>query len=338
MQRRLVFLSAMTFLLPVVAGVHLFLGFRSTDLPQLLFAFAGSDAQSFEEAVLLYQRVPRTLIALYVGGVTAVCGFVLQSLVRNPLASPTTLGVNAGAALFLVAGVLLFNLDTKLQGAAALVGALSGFLASLAVAKAAGRRNDPRGLSLILSGALVTMFFTGLTNALLLSDPARRSDLLSWIVGTINHAYADRLALFWWVGVIAILMLLVLARPLTLILFGAEKAASTGVNVPIVSGLAILAAVLGAGSAVAICGPIGFVGLVVPHIVRPLVGNNLRISLPAAFLTGAMVCIMADLIGREALYPFSLSTGLVTDLVGGVVFILIIKRFYLSSGAQQGVA
>ncbi|WP_420337048.1 FecCD family ABC transporter permease [Roseibium sp.] len=338
MQRRLVFLSTMAFLLPVIAGVHLFLGFNPTDLPQLLFALPGSDAQSLEEAVLLYQRVPRTLIALYVGGVTAVCGFVLQSLVSNPLASPTTLGVNAGAALFLVAGVLLFNLDTKLQGAAALVGALSGFLASLAVAKAAGRRNDPRGLSLILSGALVTMFFTGLTNALLLSDPARRSDLLSWIVGTINHAYADRLALFWWVGVIAILMLLVLARPLTLILFGAEKAASTGVNVPIVSGLAILAAVLGAGSAVAICGPIGFVGLVVPHIVRPLVGNNLRISLPAAFLTGAMVCIMADLIGREALYPFSLSTGLLTDLVGGVVFILIIKRFYLSSGAQQGVA
>ncbi|MEM8704615.1 MAG: iron ABC transporter permease [Pseudomonadota bacterium] len=338
MQRRPVFLSAMAFLLPVMAGVHLFLGFSPTDLPQLLFALPGSDAQSFEEAVLLYQRVPRTLIALYVGGVTAVCGFVLQSLVRNPLASPTTLGVNAGAALFLVAGVLLLNLDTALQGAAALAGALSGFLASLAVAKAAGRQNDPRGLSLILSGALVAMFFTGLTNALLLSDPARRSDLLSWIVGTINHAYADRLALFWWVGAIAICVLLVLARPLTLILFGAEKAASTGVNVPIVSGLAILAAVLGAGSAVAICGPIGFVGLVVPHIVRPLVGNNLRIALPAAFLTGAMVCILADLVGREALRPFSLSTGLVTDLVGGVVFVLIIKRFYLSPGAQQEAA
>ncbi|WP_422374734.1 FecCD family ABC transporter permease [Roseibium sp.] len=338
MRHRATGLWGMLALLPLTLALHLFFGTNLQDLPPRLYALFHLEARNYEEAVLLYQRVPRTLIAIYVGGVTATCGLVLQSLVRNPLASPTTLGVNAGAALFMVAGVLVFNVSTALQGVAALAGALAGFLASLAMARAAGRKNDPRGLSLILSGALVAMFCTGLTNALLLSDPARRSDLLSWVIGTINHAYFDRLLLFWWVGVIALVVLLGLARPLTLILFGAEKAASTGVNVPFVSHVAILAAVLGAGSAVAICGPIGFVGLVVPHIVRPLVGNNLVVALPAAVLAGAIVCLLADLVAREALYPFTLSTGLVTDLVGGVVFVVIVKRFYLSPGARQEAA
>jgi iron complex transport system permease protein len=222
-----------------------------------------------------------------------------------------------------------------LQGIAALAGALAGFLSSLAVARLAGRRNDPRGLSLILSGALVSMLFTGMTNALLLSDPARRADFLSWVTGNINHVYIDRLAMFWWIGALSVAILLLFARPLTLILLGADKAASTGVNVPLVSRLAIGAAVLGSGSAVAVCGPIGFVGLVVPHIVRPFMGNNLVHALPASLIVGAIVGLAADLIAREAFYPYVVNTGLVTDLIGGIVFIVIVKRFYLSPGSRE---
>jgi iron complex transport system permease protein len=179
------------------------------------------------------------------------------------------------------------------------------------------------------------MLFTGMANALLLSDPARRAEFLSWVIGTINHAYIDRLALFWWIGAGAIVAMLLLARPLTLILFGAEKAASTGVNVPLVSRSATLAAVLGSGSVVAICGPIGFVGLIVPHMVRPFVGNNLMFALPASLVTGAIVCLLADVLAREALHPYVLSTGLVTDLIGGIVFVVIVKRFYLSPSHRE---
>lgn len=335
MERRTVFLLAVLPLLMVALGLHLLVGYRPADIPGLIGAVLRFEAQSYDEAVLLFQRLPRSLIAIYVGSIAAASGFVLQSLVRNPLASPATMGVNAGAALFLVAGALVFDIGPALQGVAALAGALAGFVCCIAIARFAGRRNDPRGLSLILSGALVSMLFTGMTNAFLLSDPARRSEFLSWVVGTINHAYIDRLAMFWWVGAAAIVAFLLLARPLTLILFGAEKAASTGVNVPLVSRIAILAAVLGSGSVVAVCGPIGFVGLIVPHMVRPFVGNNLVFALPASLVTGAVVCLLADVFAREALYPYVLSTGLVTDLIGGVVFVIIVKRFYLSPANRE---
>ena len=330
MTRRALFIWSALPLLLVVLCVHLFSGIPIASLPGSIDAVLRFEAQSYEQAVLLFQRMPRALIAAYVGSVTAASGFVLQSLVRNPLASPSTMGINAGAALFLVTGALIFDLGVVYQGVAALVGAVIGFLSCVAVSRIAGRQNDPRGLSLILSGALVSMLFTGITNALLLSDPARRSDFLNWVTGNINHAYIDRLELFWWIGVLSLCTFAMLARPLTLILFGSEKAASAGVNVPLVSRLAFFAAVLGAGSAVAVCGPIGFVGLIVPHIVRPIMGSNLVLAIPACMITGTIVCLLVDLFAREALQPFVLNTGLVMDLLGGVVFVVIVKRFYLS--------
>ncbi|MTH98341.1 iron ABC transporter permease [Roseibium sp. RKSG952] len=335
MSKPILFVSAAVVLLVLLTGLHLFYGFEPGTVPELLTAFKSFEANSYDQAVLLYQRLPRSLIALYAGSVSAVSGFVLQSLVRNPLASPSTMGVNAGAALFLVASALLFKAGTAVQGAAALFGAVFGFLASTALARFAGRRNDPRGLSLILSGALVSMLFTGLTNALLLSDPMSRNEFLSWLTGNINHAYIDRLALFWWIGALSILALAALARPLTLILLGPEKAASAGVNVKITSRLAFLAAVFGSGSAVAICGPISFIGLIVPHIVRPFAGNNLARALPACLVTGAILCLIADLIAREALKPIMVNTGLVTELFGGIVFLLIVKRFYLTPRGRE---
>jgi len=335
MSRRSLFLWSASLVLPVMLCAHLFIGFAPTSLPELTNALLHFEAETYEQAVLLYQRVPRSLIAVYVGGVAAASGFVLQSLIRNPLASPSTMGVNSGAALFLVAGTLVFDLGTALQGVAALGGAVFGFLACIAVARIAGRRNDPRGLSLILAGALVSMLFTGVTNAFLLADPARRVDFLSWVTGNINHAYIDRLEVFWWIGVLSVAVFLVLARPMTLILLGSEKAASAGVNVSLVSWIALLAAILGSGSAVAVCGPIGFVGLIVPHIVRPFVGSNLVFALPACLTTGAVVCLLADLAAREALKPYVLNTGLVTDLIGGIVFVVIVKRFYLSPGSRE---
>lgn len=331
-------LAAAALALAAALAANLFAGSPAADIPRLAGALMRFEAASFDEAVLLFQRLPRSLIAIYVGAITAASGLVLQSLIRNPLASPATMGVNAGAALFLVAGALLFGLGPAPQGAAALGGALAGFAGCVAVARFAGRHNDPRGLSLILAGALVSMLFTGLANALLLSDPARRGDFLSWITGNINHAYIDRLMLFWWIGAACIACLAVLARPLTLVLLGPDKAASAGVNVPLVSRLALLAAVIGAGSAVAVCGPVGFVGLVVPHIVRPFTGNALLTALPAAAITGAAVCLLADLAARLALYPHVLSTGLVTDLLGGLVFLVIVKRFYLSGGSRETAA
>ncbi len=310
-------------------------GATSIGLAEVAGALFRFDPENYDHYIILYQRLPRALIAIYVGVLMASGGLVLQGLTRNPLASPSTLGINAGATLFVVAGAYLFNLGIEAQGVAALAGAVFGFLSCFVVARLAGLSRDPRGLALILSGALISMLFIGIANAFLLSDPARRTDFLGWVTGNINHVYAARLYRFWWIGVLAFAGLLLLARPLTLMTLGHEKAASAGVNVVRVSRLAIASVMLGTGSAVAICGPVGFVGLVVPHIVRPLAGARFGVNLPAGALLGATVCLLADLAARQAFAPFILHTGLIMDLAGGVVFALIVKRYYLPPTAGR---
>lgn len=328
------FLAALALLLVLCLALHLVAGARAPAPSEIWLALSRLDATSYDQAVVLFQRLPRALIACYVGAVTAVSGCVLQALIRNPLASPSTLGVNGGATLGVIVSAFLLGLGTKEQGVAALTGGICGFLACVGVARLASRRNDPRGLSLILAGALVSMLLVATVNAIMLSDPTRRADFLSWVSGNINHVYIGRLRDFWWIGLISLTVLGCLAKPLTLIQFGAEKAASLGVNVARISQAALAAAILGSASAVAVCGPIGFVGLVIPHLIRPLAGPNAAYALPASALAGASLCLMADFTAREAFQPFVLSTGLVTDVLGGLAFIVIVKRYYLAPSAR----
>lgn len=335
MTRITAFFAAASCLLFAALSIHLSMGADAPSFADTASALVRFEAENYDQSVILYQRLPRAMIAIYVGAITAVSGAILQGLVRNPLASPSTLGINSGATLATIAGAFIFNLDMKAQGIAALAGAVLGFLSCAGVARLAGRRNDPRGLSLILSGALVSMLLVATTNAIMLSDPARRADFLGWASGNINHVYIERLQAFWWIGLLSLGVAAILAKPLTLILLGHEKAESAGVNVNAVSRIGLAAAILGAGSAVAICGPIGFVGLVVPHLVRPLTGTDFRRLLPGCILAGATICLLADFAAREALRPYVLHTGLVMDLMGGIAFVVIVRRFYLAPSSRE---
>ena len=334
MRLRWLFLAAVALILLASLFANLAIGAVTIGWRDVLAALTRFDADDYDHFVVVYQRLPRALIAIYTGALMAAGGTVLQGLTRNPLASPSTLGINAGAMLFVIVGAYTFNLGIVAQGVAALAGAAFGFMACLSVARLAGLSRDPRGLALILSGALVSMLFIGIANAFLLADPARRSDFLGWITGNINHVYADRLADFWWIGALSLVVLAVISRPLTLVMLGPEKAASAGVNVKWTSRIALAAVTLGAGSAVAICGPIGFVGLVVPHIVRPFIGAGFALALPASAMVGAIACLAGDLIARHAFSPYVLHTGILMDLVGGIVFVAIVRRFYLTPGAR----
>lgn len=294
-----------------------------------LKALVAPDPEDVRAALVVSQRLPRVVLALHIGAVMAVSGLVLQALARNPLASPGTLGISAGAVLGVVAGAMLLGLSGLAQGHAALAGGVMGFALALAVTRLAGFGADARGLALILSGALVSMGLGGIAQALLLADPMRRTEFLSWIGGNINHVYLERWAALWPLGVGAVALLWALSRPLTVLQLGPEKAASAGVPVRLVRTLALAAAVLGAASAVAICGPIGFLGLIVPHLVRPFAGAQIGRSLPLAALAGAAVCLSADLVARFALAPRVLQTGVVLDLLGGIGFVILVRRLYV---------
>lgn len=323
-------------LLAILVSASLSVGATWIPLSQVYRALAEFDDHIFFHNIIVFQRLPRVLIAMYAGSVMAAAGLMLQGLTRNPLASPAILGINAGAALFVIAGTFWFDISLWQQGIAALMGALAGFAATITVARLAGGRHDPRKLALILSGALVSLLFSGLSQAILLSDPSRRMAFLGWATGNVNHVYADRLWQFWWLGLVMLAVLIVLARPLTLITLGEEQAAATGVDVDRVSKLTFAAIVLGVGSAVAICGPIGFIGLVAPHMVRPFAGANFQLALPVCAIMGAAICVAADLIARFVFAPYVVHTAVVLDLIGGVVFVVIVRQFYLRPKVSGG--
>jgi len=296
-----------------------------------LFAF---DPDNYDHFVVLYQRLPRALIAVFLGAVMACGGAVLQGLTRNPLASPGILGVSSGAMLFVVIAAFLFDVPSQGQGLAAILGGFFGFLSCLLVTRLIAQSHEPRGLAFILSGAVLSMLHGAIANAIMLMSPSRRSDFLSWATGNINHVYGERLRDFWWLGALGLVMLLAMARPLTLITLGRDKAASAGVAVMRITWLSIAAVVVSVSAAVAICGPIGFVGLVTPHIVRPLVGASFGVALPANAVLGAAICLLADLAARSVFAPHVLNTGIMMDLLGGIVFAVIVKRYYLSAAGQ----
>ena len=175
------------------------------------------------------------------------------------------------------------------------------------------------------------MLLIGIGNALLLQDPARRNELLGWIMGNINHVHLDRLQATWWLGGLCLLGLWALGRPLTLVMLGAERAAAAGVNVAWVSGMAMLLVMLACGAAVAVTGPLGFIGLAVPHMLRPMVGASLRWLIPCAAVLGASLCLLADFLARTLFSPHVIHTGLLLDALGGIVFMMIVRRHYLSA-------
>lgn len=326
---RLIYLLVLALLVLGFFGADLLIGASAISPRDVFAALVSFDPENFDHFIVVYQRLPHALIASYVGAVMAMGGIVLQGITRNPLSSPASLGINAGATMFVVVSVFIFDFGIYAQGFLGLCGAVFGFGCCVLLSRLTGAKSSGSGLAFIVSGALVSMMFFGISNAILLSDPAKRSDYLGWIAGNINHVYVDRLYLMAVIGGVSTVILLYLARPLTLITLGQEKATSIGVNVSRVSWVALICVMLGGGSAVAICGPIGFVGLIVPHIVRPVFGINFAFNLPASALFGALVVLAADIIARSAFSPFILHTGLIMDLVGGVVFAFIVRRYYV---------
>lgn len=321
--------TVLTVLLLAALGLHLGWGLKDLGAAKIVRTVLYAQEDTYDQAVLLHQHLPRALIALYAGGMLAVGGIVLQGLVRNPLASPGSLGLNAGAALAVLLTTIWGSTDEHTQGLAAMAGALGGFAATVLLGRLAGDRTHGAGLMLIVAGALVSMLLLALGNALLLLNPAQRQELLSWLLGNINPVYAPRLAQLWWLGLLSLLLVRVLARPLTLILLGNDKASSIGVNVRLCSWLALTAVAVGCGTAVAICGPLGFIGLVVPHMVRPFTGVSLAHMLPAAALLGALLCLLADWCAQHLFLPHVLNTGLLLDLLGGLTFVVLVRYFYV---------
>lgn len=283
-----------------------------------------SDAQIFFVA-----RLPRIMAAALVGGSLALAGAIFQALLRNPLATPDTLGVSSGAALGAMLAIA-FHFDFAIGGLSSVsLSSLAGAIGALAIVYmlATARR---RGLSttvLLLAGVTMTAFFSALTLFVqYMSDFADTFRAVRWLMGALDvGSYTPLLAALPLMA-IAFVMMAALPRPLDLISLGADAAAARGVNVQRAERLALVSASLVTGAAVSISGPVAFVGLVVPHIVRLVVGSDHRLVLPASALFGATFLIGCDLIARTMFAPIELPVGIVTAIIGGPFFLWLLVR------------
>ena len=286
-------------------------------------------ATNVDAQIFFVARLPRVLAAALVGSALAASGVILQALLRNPLATPFTLGVSAGAALgamlVLVLGGAMASLSWASVPAASFVGALAAV--GVVYLLAAGRH---RGFStgvLLLAGVTLNSFLSALILLVqYFADMTQTMQTLRWLLGDLDVAgYRPLLAALPMLA-IAYVVFLVLAPSLNLLSLGSDLAAARGVDVLRVERVAFLTASLATGAAVSIAGPIGFIGIVVPHLVRMVVGPDHRLVVPASLGFGAAFLIGCDLISRTVLAPIDLPVGIVTALIGGPFFLWLLVR------------
>ena len=291
------------------------------DVLRALFAFDGSG----DHLIVRSLRVPRTIVGLGVGAGLGLAGAVMQGVTRNPLADPGILGVNAGAALAVVVAIAVFDL-ASLRGYVWFAFAGAAVVSVLVYGLGALGRDGATPVKLALAGAAVAAFLSSITIAVLLVDVATLDQYRFWVVGSLagrDAAIASQVLPFLVVGAV---LAVGSARSLNSLGLGDDVARSLGVRVGLVRGVSAVAVVLLCGAATAAAGPIGFVGLTVPHVARALCGPDHRWSLPCSALLAPILLLGADIVGRMVVRPAELQVGIVTALVGAPWFIALVRR------------
>lgn len=281
------------------------------------------DAQSGAYTVVHQMRLPRTLLGLLAGAALGVAGCVMQALTRNPLADPGLLGINAGASAAVATATGLLGV-TSFQGHVwfALAGAAA--VSVLVYAVGGGRAATPARLA--LAGAAINAALYSYVNGTMLLDAASLETMRFWTVGSLASAQSGTAAMMAPFVAVGLLLALALARPLNALALGDESARSLGAGPARIRTGAIVAVTLLCGAATAACGPIVFVGLMVPHLVRALTGPDLRWMLPCCAVLAPVLLLGADVLGRIVARPGELQVGIVTAVLGGPLFLYFVRR------------
>lgn len=293
---------------------------------RVLFHPDGSDA-----SIIVHDlRTPRTLLGLLVGCALGMSGTLMQGHTRNPLADPGLLGVTAGASVSVVAAIKFLDITSPLGYVWFAMG--GAFVASVAVyAIGSGATRTPSPLSLVLAGSAVTALLISVTTSMLIHDAQTINNYRFWIVGSLagrDMSVVQEVAPFLILGA---LIALAHTPALNLLSLGDDVARSLGQHVGWARTVGLAATMLLAGAATAACGPIAFLGLIVPHVARVFTGPDYRFLMPYAAVTGAILLLTADVLGRVLARPGELQVGIVLAVVGGPFFIALVRRRRLSS-------
>ncbi|MEU2577686.1 FecCD family ABC transporter permease [Streptomyces anulatus] len=320
---RLLWLPLSVLALAAVMVASVALGSRDVPWSDVVAALGGADDTLGRAAAT--KRIPRTVLAVVIGAALGLAGGVMQGVTRNPLADPGILGVNMGASLAVVTAVAFFGLTSP---TGYIWTAIAGAAFSALFVHTVGTlgRGGATPLKLALAGAATSAAFASLVSAIILPRNDIAGSFKLWQIGGVGGASFERIGQVMPFLAVGFAVCLLSARALNSLALGDELAAGLGERVALARAVAALGAVLLCGAATAVAGPIGFVGLVVPHTCRLLVGVDHRWLLPLSTVLGAILLTAADVVGRIVARPSEIDVGIVTALIGAPFFIYIVRR------------
>ncbi|HDN2705785.1 TPA: iron ABC transporter permease [Klebsiella aerogenes] len=325
-------LAMLLLTLMLIAGslIHLGLGARWIAPQTVLQALIEYDPRNFDHRIIVVDlRLVRLAAALLTGAALGVAGVLLQTVIRNPLGEPHILGLNAGASLAVVATSALGLSVGDFPAARPLTAACgAALLFGGVMALASAGRGGATPLRITLCGVAISAFASAVTAAILILDEQTLLAMRTWLAGDLAGLNWATLQAALVPALSGMGLALLLAPRLNVLALGDKVALGLGVNLVQTRLLGLAAIALLCGAAVAVAGPIGFVGLVVPHVVRRLITQDIRLALPLAAPVGALVLVLADIAARTIVAPQELATGAMTALVGAPLFIFIAARFF----------
>ncbi|MFQ5450107.1 MAG: FecCD family ABC transporter permease [Nitrospinaceae bacterium] len=286
-------------------------------------------AENVDANILFLARLPRVLLAAVTGAALSVSGAVFQAILRNDLAAPITLGVSSGAAFGAVLAISLGWSFTVLGfsslSLAAFLGAMGAVFLVFSLVRT--RQGELPTSTILLAGVTANFFFAAMVMFIhYLSNVTQSFRIVRWLMGGLDITDYQTVLSICPLVFLGIAILMVIGRDLNLVSTGSHSALSRGVDVPKIQKLGLISASLITGSVVAVSGPIGFVGLVVPHIVRLLIGPDQRLLIPASLFFGASFLIVCDTVARTVIAPTEIPVGVITAMIGAPFFIWLLKR------------
>ncbi|MEV7090102.1 iron chelate uptake ABC transporter family permease subunit [Streptomyces sp. NPDC093085] len=311
--------------LALVCAASIAIGAKSLPFSEVWHALfhRTAGAGGADDVIVVDVRLPRTVMGLLVGAALGLAGAVMQALTRNPLAEPGLLGVNAGAAAAVVSAISFLHV-TSITGYVWFAFLGAAVVSALVYVLGGSRGATP--VRLALAGTAATAALYGYVNAVQLLDAAALDRLRFWTVGSLASADLATVGKIWPFIAAGVVLALLIARPLNAMEMGDDTARALGAHLTRTRVLAMVSVTLLCGAATAACGPIVFIGLMVPHLVRAVTGPDMRWILPYAAVLSPVLLLGADVVGRVVARPSELQVGIVTALLGGPVFIQLVRR------------
>jgi len=320
----ILFLAALILLLVISVIISLSTGevkIKWSQLPEIL-----SNEDSLEYTVLSKIRIPRLILAISVGGALSLSGAILQGIYRNPLVEPYTLGISGGAVIG-IAVAIVFGIHAVSYLIMPVFGFIGAIVTLFLVWFLSIRKGGLNINSMLLIGVMVSFVASSAMMFLMsITTTDNIQSIVFWVMGSLDESNVLLIRISFYSAISGLILTIFFARPLNALRLGEVKAKHLGINTNVTIKLLFLVASLLTGVAVSVAGIIGFVGLVIPHLVRLIIGNDYRIIIGSSFLGGAIFLILSDTLARTIISPNELPIGVITGFVGGLVFIVVLSR------------